>query len=374
MPDFDSDTFKMAFNPLVTEENTLESIIRKARDAWSEDHQARLVNWQRQQEEDEEAARHLAEEQEREEREIRRAQEEAARLEKLEKEKKKPKVKAFVTDKPVGTVSAPRVSPYAQAKVRALDYVEVHYFTDEGRAEAKYQDRTTSDATMALTQEDGKVFLTPAAAHKPSTKVVPDEQLTWRQMSIGKTGLLQVMKKEGWPQEHVIALAQFFLEIDSHRLRSEPNGEEALLLYAAEVRREWHEQLKSTDEDVQPFDISVINEERLRNIYDTLLSRKKAKSIERLVPILHRRGEQQLTSVFLLYLSAPHGFVPPHPSLLHHRICFTCITNTCGCRAPLHHQHGWVFRRHVTLLRPAPRIARCIGLCPPHTCHTCRVA
>ncbi|RXW17523.1 hypothetical protein EST38_g8334 [Candolleomyces aberdarensis] len=281
MPDFDSDTFKAAFTPLVTEENTLESIVQKAKDAWSGDHQKRLEDWQRQQEEDEEAARQLAEQQEREEEEIQRAMEEAARLEKIERDKKKPKVKAFVADKPVATLSIPRVSPYAMGKVKSFDFVELHYFTDEGRAEAKYQDKTTSESTMALAHEDGKIFLTPAAAHKPSTKTVPDDMLTWRQMSIAKTGLLQCMKKEGWPQQHIVALGQFFLELDSHPLRSEPNGEEALLLYMSEVRREWHEQLKSTDDDIQPFDISVINAERLRSIYDTLLSRKKAKSIAR---------------------------------------------------------------------------------------------
>ena len=43
MPDFDSETFKAAFNPLVTEENTLESIVQKAKDAWSADHQKRCA-------------------------------------------------------------------------------------------------------------------------------------------------------------------------------------------------------------------------------------------------------------------------------------------------------------------------------------------
>ncbi|KAJ2920911.1 hypothetical protein H1R20_g16182, partial [Candolleomyces eurysporus] len=281
MPDFDSETFKAVFNPLVTEENTLESIIQKAKDAWTLDHQKRLEDWRRQQEEDDEAARQLAEQLAAEEAETRRAREEAAALEKAERDKKKPKVKAFVADKPVGTVSLPRVSPYALGKVKSLDYVELHHFTEEGRAEAKHQDKTTSESTLALAHEDGKVFLTPAAAHKPSTKVTPDELLSWRQMSIAKTGLLTLMKKEGWPQPHVVTLAQFFLELDSHPLRSEPGGEEALLTYQSDVHREWHDQLKSTDDEVQPFDISIINEERLHTIYDTLLSRKKAKAIDR---------------------------------------------------------------------------------------------
>ena len=126
------------------------------------------------------------------------------------------------------------------------------------------------------------VLLTPAAAHKPSTKVIPDEKLTWRQMSIGKTSLLQHMEKEeGWPNEHVVAMGTFYVELDLHPMRRRPFGEDALMRYHAEVRRDWHEQLKSTNDNVEPFDISVINQGHLNAIYEVQLSDRQANCVAR---------------------------------------------------------------------------------------------
>jgi hypothetical protein len=263
MPDFESDTFRAAFTAMATEQNTLENIIQQSKDAWAADHQRKLDAWQQQQAEDAEAQRLLREQQERENEERRKAEEERTKKEKEELEKKRPKVKPFVPNKAVETESMPTPAPFAMNKVRNLDFVEVWYFTEEGCSEARHTDRTTSNAMLALTQEEGRITVTSAAAHRPSSKAIPDEKLSWRQMSIGKTGLLDAMSKEpGWPKEHVVALGTFFMEIDAHILRRRAYGEEALLKYAADVRREWHDQLKSTDSSVQPFDIGVINQRR----------------------------------------------------------------------------------------------------------------
>ncbi|KAJ3516218.1 hypothetical protein NMY22_g14261 [Coprinellus aureogranulatus] len=133
-------------------------------------------------------------------------------------------------------------------------------------------------------QGEDRLLLAPASAHKPSTKAVQDEQLSWRQVSIAKAGLIQAMTNEpNWPREHVTALATHFLELDNHDLRRVEHGEEALVVYSAEVRREWHEELKSTDDSVQPFDVGMINEERLQRVYNRTLSRKQASMLERSV-------------------------------------------------------------------------------------------
>ncbi|KAF6744547.1 hypothetical protein DFP72DRAFT_1078396 [Ephemerocybe angulata] len=298
MPDFDAEEFQTTFQALATEDNTLEAITQRSKDAWTASHQKKLEAWQAQVAEDAEAERQLEEERAREEQEREAAKEESRRLEKAEKDKKKPKVKAFVANKLVNTFAAIRTSQYAINKVKSLEYIELWYWTPEGCADAATQDRTVSSTVLALTSEGGigQALFTPAAAHKVSTKVVADEKITWRDMSVAKTGLLQCMRgEENWPEEHVMALGSFFLELDHHELRRRDYGEEALLLYQAEVRREWHEQLRSTDDTVEPFDIGVINETRLMRIYDKLLSQKHAQGIARSVVIVLSNFTRALT-------------------------------------------------------------------------------
>ncbi|KAF6751570.1 hypothetical protein DFP72DRAFT_816323, partial [Ephemerocybe angulata] len=76
-----------------------------------------------------------------------------------------------------------------------------------------------------------------------------------------------------------MALSSFFLELDCHELRRRDYREEALLLCQAEVCREWHEQLRSTNDAVELFDIRIINETHLMRIYNKLLSQKHAQGI-----------------------------------------------------------------------------------------------
>jgi hypothetical protein len=85
-------------------------------------------------------------------------------------------------------------------------------------------------------------------------------------MSIAKTSLLYYMTELSWDIAYVRALASFYVALESHpRRRQGVNGDKVLLLYQAEVRREWFQQL--TQERIQTvFDISIINEERLRHI------------------------------------------------------------------------------------------------------------
>jgi hypothetical protein len=83
-----------------------------------------------------------------------------------------------------------------------------------------------------------------------------DNNLTWRQMTMAKNSILQHMTKAKWPNEHVEALANFFVSLDLHEMRLQPNGEEILLLYQARVRREWHDALKHND----GFNITIIND------------------------------------------------------------------------------------------------------------------
>ena len=59
-----------------------------------------------------------------------------------------------------------------------------------------------------------------------------------------------------------MALAEFYLNLESHPMQLQTNSNTVLLHYQAQVRREWHEALQSTN-DEPAFDISLINNRRV---------------------------------------------------------------------------------------------------------------
>ena len=96
------------------------------------------------------------------------------------------------------------------------DYVELYYFTLEGCTEAVKLDHTIAQDTFTFAKADDTLLLKPMASHKPSSKVISDEDLTWSQMSIARSCLLHHMAQNGWPKPHVITLAEFYLNLKSH--------------------------------------------------------------------------------------------------------------------------------------------------------------
>lgn len=281
-PDFTS----VAFDPLCTALATAEGIDKAAvaarlADAWVVDNNTRKEAWAEQVREDKAGAAEarLAQEAEelRELEELRKEEE----TEKREKEKKKPKLKGFVANKPVGNVPDLRPSRYAIHKLDERDYVELYYFTDEGCSEAVRFDRTIAQDAFTFAKADDTLLLKPMASHKPSSKVIPDEDLTWRQMSMAKTCLLHHMSQAGWPEELVIALAEFYLNLEGHPMRRQVDGDTVLLHYQAQVRREWHEALRATDDD-DVFDISFINRQRVEEIAAVLWNTRRTTGVLRL--------------------------------------------------------------------------------------------
>ena len=63
---------------------------------------------------------------------------------------------------------------------------------------------------------DNSISLRPLATSKPSKNVVSDADLSWRQMSMGKTGMLIDMKHTKWSDKHQNVLASFFYDLEVH--------------------------------------------------------------------------------------------------------------------------------------------------------------
>lgn len=288
VPDFASDAYDVVGTALATAQNiTKEVAIARLAEAWKTENDARKVEWNRQVREEEEAeaeARRAREEAEKAEREERRQEEEA---DKREREKKKPKLKEFVANKPVKDTSQLRPSRYAIHKLEEREYIELQYFTLEGCTEAAKFDRTVAQDAFTFAKSEDTLILKPMASYKPSSKVIPDKDLTWRQMSIARASLLHYMSKTGWPDQHVVSLAEFYLNLESHPTRLEANGDAILLMYQAQVRREWHEALRSTSDELA-FDISIINKKRVEAIASLMWNARRAEGVLRLVNPSHK--------------------------------------------------------------------------------------
>ena len=140
-------------------------------------------------------------------------------------------------------------SHYAIHKLIEHDYIELYYFMLEGCTAAVKLDCTIAQDAFTFAKADDTLLLKPMALHKLSSKVIPDEDLTWRQMSIARTYLLHHMAQASWPEPHIIALAEFYLHLESHPMWLQVDGDTVLLHYQAQIRHEWHEALQATSDE-----------------------------------------------------------------------------------------------------------------------------
>ncbi|KAJ6503106.1 hypothetical protein DFH09DRAFT_1335549 [Mycena vulgaris] len=127
------------------------------------------------------------------ERLTRETEEAAARK---EADKKKPKLATLNANQSVPDFLLPRPSNFAKHKLEKFEYCELWYFTLEGCNDAD-SSRAQADEAYGLTQTDTGLALQPLSAFRTFKRVVRDENLTWVQFSIAKTGLLDAMEEAG---------------------------------------------------------------------------------------------------------------------------------------------------------------------------------
>jgi len=221
-----------------------------------------------------------------------RAQEEEQQHEELqhieqnktrELEKKKPKLNSFIANCPIATAIKLWPSRFALHKLEERDYIELSYFTPEGCAEAASNDHAVAEEAFAFSKVNDLVSLRPISAFKASSKVIQDDKLSWREMSIAKINLLQCMEETGWPKDHIVTLTTFYLNLENHPKCQEPDGDTVLLAYQAQVRHEWHIQLKNTTGE-PAFDISFINDDLVKKIGVKMWNTTKTQLVTRSVP------------------------------------------------------------------------------------------
>ena len=67
--------------------------------------------------------------------------------------------------------------------------------------------------------------------------------------------LIGTATRVGWPPKYTFALAEFYINLEG--LKAEAYNPQALILYQAFVRRQWHEAMRGRG---TLFNISIINE------------------------------------------------------------------------------------------------------------------
>ena len=157
---------------------------------WTQGHGTRVQQWNHQVEEEaqaeEERQRAILEQEE----ELRQQREREEEAEKQEAKKKRSKISDFDKDAMIDDFLMPRPSSYALRKLEDFEYVELYYFTQEGCINALENQHTLSKDTFGMTRQDNLVQLQSISALKASKNVVQDSELSWHQMTMGKTTLL----------------------------------------------------------------------------------------------------------------------------------------------------------------------------------------
>jgi len=248
-----------------------EQAIEQLTTAWNQTHTQEVKAWNQQVQADLEVQQEqirLAQEDETKE----HLKEDKSR----EQEKRKPKVNDFDKAKMVADHVMPCPSQFTIGKLKSFNFVELWYFTDEGCAEAQDMSKAQSDR-YSLTKVNDLIALKPVASFKALRNIVPDADLTWRQMNIGKNTLLWCMDQCDWPQKHVQSFAHFYFNIEIEPMHSQPNGKRVLIANQAKVRRQWHDDLARG----QGFNIALINQKLLSTIAEEVWDSVRLEAIKK---------------------------------------------------------------------------------------------
>jgi hypothetical protein len=362
MPDHAGPHYEVLRGALTGNGMTPEQAIQALNDSWTQNHDARVQAWDQQVENDAAAAALLAQQQQNDQ----VPPEPQAEEERAEGEKKKPKMKDFDDATSVGNYIAPRPAQYALRRIEDFEFVELWYFTPEGCSDATQLQLTQHDDTFGLTKVDDMVTLKSISSLKASKNVVPDAELSFRQVSMAKNALIPLMTKHQWSEKAINAFAQFFTQLELHPFRQREFGERALITYQARVRREWHDQLKMGT----AFNIGILNDDLLQGIYKELLDKAQVRSLNEVSPLLFfvlwtfaNRPSRNFSFRPATYLHAPCTVSLMHhaprnmhlaPCTIHHA---PCTMHHAPCT--MHHAPRPLPHAPCTVHHASPPVASC---------------
>lgn len=196
----------------------------------------------------------------------------------------KRKIPKITEDLMISEERALEPSEYALSRLRKYQYVELWYFTEKGCTEASRLGRPADLDTLTFTCVDSILELQPSRAVAQSKDVIHDQHLSWAEMTAAKNNMIDHMRKCGWSDDYLLPLMKFYLALDTHPIHGRRHGDQALLVYQAEVRRSWHQEMLK-GKGHQLFNIAIINREHLKAIEDDLYAQQWEQILTESVPL-----------------------------------------------------------------------------------------
>ncbi|KAG1818067.1 uncharacterized protein BJ212DRAFT_1498984 [Suillus subaureus] len=178
VPDFTSNLYAGICVDLTGATNqTEEQVIEHLTQTWNADHDARVADWNQNQEPEAQAL--AAAER------VHAAQQDAehiqceteAEKEQVEAEKKKLKMNGFDKTSTIGDFLAPCPAQYTIQKLTNFEYVELWYFSLDRCKDTLKMLHSTADNNLSLTRMDNQLMLCPMSAFKASKSVLADHEL-----------------------------------------------------------------------------------------------------------------------------------------------------------------------------------------------------
>lgn len=253
---------------------TQEAVVLRLSQSWTIGHNQRVNEWNLNRERELADAAEADQARAAQEDEARAQQEAEDEREKVEVDKKKPKMNGFNDRASVGDALAPRPSQYATQKLNNFEYIELWYFSPDGCKEALRTARSVAD-DFGLTRVDDQLTIRPAYAFKASKAAIADHDLPFSTFLRSKNLFLMQLSKAKWPQTHIDALSLFFWRLENHSIRDHSDlGDLVILHYASRVRQDWHDRLKRDE----AFNIAIINEVLLRSINEELWDKVRSQN------------------------------------------------------------------------------------------------
>jgi hypothetical protein len=251
----------------VTREEAIDSLCN----AWKAEHQKAMEEWTdhtqalAQEEADVRAALEASEAAAAEAKRANQAKLEADEL------KKWPTLPDFTPGTAPPAKARPLMHKYAITECRARRDHALWYHGPEARAEAARKVHTggTNVDDISL---GGHLFWKGTAAK--STNAVPDRNLKWADMELAAQNWISMMEEMSYDPKYITALQRLLarLVVDTeHRMR--PGAGDLLIVhYFASVKADFYGMIART---VAPYDISVIGEKRMDDLYHEILNARQ---------------------------------------------------------------------------------------------------
>lgn len=173
------------------------------------------------------------------------------------------------------------VSRYAIEKVQNMEYVLLWYFTKEGIEDAASSSSVILDNSLCLQRTESGYTLQQDKAAKASKNAVEDHKLDWIQIVTAKHNLIAAAKN--WPEEYRTSLMTFFINLEEQKAAGA--DEDALIIYQAEARRDWHTALEN---EAESYDLGTFNH-ALFATFENRVRNKEHKELQKEVAYLRQK-------------------------------------------------------------------------------------